>query len=196
MSILSSVGGVGFLIYNLCEYISQNQLSYVINFNGNYIFFSIGFWIALFLFVICFLRAITIKKKVSVNQPQFSTNSQMGGIPTVQFNGKEYLTIDDENGFLQTAYKGVTSAQHGLGIFYITQKNDMDKALYWFCVAEYNGETQATSDLNYILSNYSNPAWLNERIAYYRGEVNKNPVYKETFDDILNEMLNDPNFKK
>ena len=182
LSILSSVGGVALLIYNLNKYISQNELSHVINFNGNYMFFSIGFWIALFLFIICFFRAITIRKKTRLSN-------------TYYFNGKEYLRITDENEYLELAYKGRVDAQHGLGIFYM-QKQNMDKALYWFCVAEYNGYGQATSDLNCILSGYPDPESLNKRIMYYREEVNKNPVYKETFEDILKEMANDPDLRR
>jgi len=126
---------------------------------------------------------------------QYYSGQQMGGISTFYFNGKEYLAIDDEHRYLELAHKGITSAQHGLGLFYATQRNDIDQALYWFCVAEYNGEEQSTNDLNYISSTYPNPEWLNQRIAYHRGEVSKNPVYKETFEDIIEEMAHDPNLR-
>ena len=117
-----------------------------------------------------------------------ATNSeQQSEISVFYFNGREYLTIDDENKCLELAYKGIVDAQHSLGLFYI-QKNDMDKALYWLCVAEYNDYEQATNDLNYIVSYYPNPAWLNQRIAYHRSEVRRNPVYKETPEDIIREM--------
>ena len=70
--------------------------------------------------------------------------TKMGGIPAFRFNGNEYLAIDDENKFLKLAYKGNTGAQHALGLYYILN-DDIDKSLYWLCVAEYNDEKQATS---------------------------------------------------
>ncbi|GHU55745.1 hypothetical protein FACS1894132_12280 [Clostridia bacterium] len=42
---------------------------------------------------------------------QFLTSRQMGGIPLFQFNGNKFLTINDENRFLELAYKGVASAR-------------------------------------------------------------------------------------
>lgn len=216
MSILSSASGVGLLLYNLFRFISQHELSDVFDFDDCSI--SVGFWIALILLIVCFFRAISIKKLDSVDQakrknqsgsaytkqklagsiqlPYISLDSYNLGIPIYHFNGKEYLTIDDEKRYLESANKGVISAQHGLGLFYM-QNNNIDQALYWFCVAEYNGVEQATKDLNYIISIYpDNAEWINRRIAYHRSEVEKNPVYKETIEDIIKQMANDPNLRK
>ena len=133
-----------------------------------------------------------------VQLPYFSPDSDKlgSGIPTYHFNGKGYLTGSDENRLLELAYKGRLSAQHSIALYYM-QNNNIENALYWFCVAEHNGEEQATSDLNYVALIYpNNTEWVTQRIIYYRDKVSKNPVYSETFEDIIAEMANDPKLHK
>lgn len=58
--LLSSASGAGLLLFNLFSFIDQNSLSDVFDFEDCDI--SIGFWIALLLFVICIFRSIKIMK--------------------------------------------------------------------------------------------------------------------------------------
>jgi len=109
-------------------------------------------------------------------------------MPEFRFNGHGYvITPDDEQHYLEIAYKGNTGAQHGLGVIGL-EKSDLNQALYWFCAAEHNGVEQATSDLNYLVAYSQAPQLVQQWVDYYRDQVARNPVYRETFEDIMNEM--------
>lgn len=133
-----------------------------------------------------------MKKSKPPTQSPFGTWGQVqlsdGSMPGFRFNGHEYIvTPNDEQDFLESAYKGNTGAQHGLGIIYL-EKADLNNALYWLCVAEYNGEKQATPDINYLISGSQNPQLTQQWVTYYRDQVVRNPVHGETLEDIINEM--------
>ena len=133
-----------------------------------------------------------MKKKLSLTSSPYGTWGTLqlsdGTMPEFRFNGHGYgVTPDDEQHYLEIAYKGNTGAQHGLGVIYL-EKGDLIQALFWFCAAEHNEVEQASSDLNYLVANNQNPQFVQQWVNYHRDQVARNPVYRETFDDIINEM--------
>ncbi|MBO5036026.1 MAG: hypothetical protein J6D42_02990 [Clostridia bacterium] len=48
------------------------------------------------------------------------------------------------NNLMQLANQGDSGAQYQLGYYYFTEVKDIDQAVYWICLSEYNGNEQAT----------------------------------------------------
>ncbi len=174
MSILASLSGSGLLIFNLLRFISQCEAESVFDFDDCSV--SIGFWIALLLFIICFFYSIRIKKKderhisklekfirtANPNHPGLTTALLLAG--EAYMKGLYYAPVNVERAldyYGKAAERGDMRAYYSLAGYYLFDakcEDDTDRelnpgiGLMYLVKAHLGGFQPATDMINSMIA--------------------------------------------